>query len=139
MRSRRYLSNNCLRDGDARYAIKKVRTDLDSEDFCRGIRDLALEAKFLSVIDHPHIIKIRAMASSKYLSRDFFVILDRLYNTLEKQIEIWGDVKRVYNGPIAKLLDFRGKKKKKLLMKKLNVAYDIASAVDYLHANRYVS
>jgi len=132
------MSKYYLRDGDARYAIKKLRTDINREDTLKGIFDLSLEAKFLSVIDHPHIIKIRAMGSAKYLSKEFFVILDRLYNTLEKQIEIWAQKKRALNGSILRLLDLKGKKKKNLLMTRLNVAYDIASAVGHLHENSII-
>ena len=135
--SRNHMSKYYLRDGDARYAIKRLRTDINRKNRLKGIFDLSLEAKFLSVIDHPHIIKIRAMGSAEYLSKDFFVILDRLYNTLEKQIEIWAQKKRVLS--VLRLLDLKGKKKKNLLMTRLNVAYDIASAVGHLHENRYLN
>jgi len=132
--SRTHMANNYLRDGDARYAIKKMRNDLDKEDTLKGIYDLAVEAKFLAVIDHPHIIKIRAIATTEYLHKDFFVILDRLYNTLEKEIDKWGSKQRK-NSVMGKILDMKGKKKKNLLIDKLNVAYDLASALSYLHGN----
>lgn len=132
--SRMHMANNYLRDGDARYAIKKMRDDLDKEDTLKGIYDLAVEAKFLAVIDHPHIIKIRAIATTEYLHKDFFVILDRLYNTLEKEIDKWGSKQRK-NSVMGKILDYKGKKKKNLLIDKLNVAYDLASALSYLHDN----
>jgi len=136
--SRTHMASNYIREGDARYAIKILRKDLDRQDTLKGIFDLALEAKFLAVIDHPHIIKIRAVALSEYLSKDFFVILDRLYNTLEKQIEIWSERKKKMNGNVSRLLDFKGKKKKTLLVEKLNVAYDIVSAVSHLHENSII-
>lgn len=132
--SRIHMANNYLRDGDARYAIKKMRDDLDKEDTLKGIYDLAVEAKFLAVIDHPHIIRIRAIATTEYLHKDFFVILDRLYNTLEKEIDKWGSKQRK-NSVMGKILDMKGKKKKNLLIDKLNVAYDLASALSYLHDN----
>lgn len=135
--SRLHMANNYLRDGDARYAIKKLRKDIDQEDTIKGIYDLALEAKFLAVIDHPHIIKIRAIATTDYLNRDFFVILDRLYNTLEKEIEIWGQQKRKTSG-VCKIFDLKGKKKKNLMIEKCNVSYDIAAAVGHLHKNAII-
>ena len=135
--SRLHMANNYLRDGDARYAIKKLRKDIDQEDTIKGIYDLALEAKFLAVIDHPHIIKIRAIATTDYLNRDFFVILDRLYNTLEKEIEIWGQQKRKTSG-VGKIFDLKGKKKKNLMIEKCNVSYDIAAAVGHLHKNAII-
>jgi len=136
--ARSHMANNYLRDGDARYAIKKLRDDLSDADKSKGILDLALEAKFLSVIDHPHIIKIRGFASAEHLSTDFFVILDRLYNTLAKQFVIWGEKKKKMSTTKAKLLDRKGKKKKDLLVEQLNCAYDIAGALDHLHKHNII-
>merc|ERR1719469_1623108 len=135
--SRSHMANNFLRDGDARYAIKKLRKDLSEKDILKGICDLALEAKFLAVIDHPHIIKIRGVGSAECLSKDYFVLLDRLYNTLEKQIELWAKKKRKHSG-VGKFFDLKGLKKKDLFIEKMNVSYDIAAAIGHLHKNSII-
>ena len=48
------------------YAIKRLSDDLvtsrDVDTFVNGIVDLALEAKWLAAIQHPHIISIKGMA-----------------------------------------------------------------------------
>lgn len=130
--ARGHMSREYRRDGDARYAIKKLHTDLDKDGTIKGIMDLALEAKFLSALDHPHIIKIRGVAVVEPLSKGYFVILDRLYNTLEAQCLKWGMKKRTTSG-VGKVFDMKGKKKQDLLIERIGVAYDIASAVNHLH------
>jgi serine/threonine protein kinase len=61
---------------------------------------------------------------------DSFIILDRLYQILTDKITYWKE--REDNG-FVKLFDFRGKKQKAFLAERLTVAFDIASALDYLH------
>lgn len=129
------MSNNDRRDGYARYAIKKIHNDLDEESTIEAIVDLALEAKFLTVLDHPHIIKCRGFATVEPLGKNFFVVLDRLHYTLDAQIAKWGIMIRTTSG-IGKVFDMKGKKKKELLIDRLKVAYDIASGVNHLHQLR---
>ena len=43
----------------SRYAIKKVRDDLQSKNRTYAYKDLLNEAAFLSVLDHPNIIQIQ--------------------------------------------------------------------------------
>lgn len=133
--ARSHMGNNYRRDGDARYAVKRLHSDLDQEGSVKGIIDLALEAKFLTVLDHPHIIKCRGYATVDPLSENFFVILDRLYNTLESQVKIWGMKIKTSSG-VGKIFDMKGNKKKELLIERANVAYDIASAINHLHSLR---
>jgi len=130
--SREYMSCNCLRDGDARYALKKL-TKPTTEI---ALLDLALEAKFLAVLCHPHIIKLRAIASVCPLDDNYFVILDRLYNTLDREIYIWRRKKKI-NAMINSLYR-KGRRKEKMMTKRLTVAYDIASAMSMLHSKRVI-
>ena len=58
-------------------------------EFAVAVIDLAAEAKLLSLIQHPHIIKMRGLADVNYCSEDFFILLDRLNITLTEQISIW--------------------------------------------------
>jgi hypothetical protein len=56
------------RNGSARYAIKKLHDDLNDLERARGIVDLALEAKYLSVLWHPNISTYLFVA----IARSFF-------------------------------------------------------------------
>ena len=46
------------------YVMKTLRTDLPEEEYVKGIVDLAIEAEFLTVLSHPNIISMRALANS---------------------------------------------------------------------------
>lgn len=50
-----WMKKRCLRNGTARYAIKRLHGDLSQVEKARGMVDLALEAKYLSVVWHPNI------------------------------------------------------------------------------------
>jgi len=58
--TRAYISGHILRDRDYRYAIKKLSPAVvsDSHRFIQGTVDLAVEASFLAVLNHPNIIKV---------------------------------------------------------------------------------
>lgn len=53
--AREKMVQRCFCDGNARYAVKRLRRDLSPAELARGKIDLAIEAKFLSVLWHPNI------------------------------------------------------------------------------------
>ena len=53
------MAHHCLRDGQARYAVKHVKEALVGGRRVDSAIDLAIEAKFLSVLGHPNIIRLR--------------------------------------------------------------------------------
>lgn len=132
---RSFIKSHCLRNGDARYAIKRLRREAkqDLGTYLRGAVDLAVEARFLAVVHHPHIIRMRAIADSDPYDGSFFIILDRLYCTLDERMEIWRAKQRRHN--VGSMMTF-GKNKSgsnKLILKRLVAAYQIARALSYLH------
>ncbi|KAL3919324.1 MAG: hypothetical protein SGILL_003810 [Bacillariaceae sp.] len=136
--NRRYMQEHCVRIGrggnkDCRYALKSMKKGALSDPglFVNTLVDLAIEAKFLSSVRHPNIIKMRG------ISKDFiaagassFIILDRLYQTLTDRIAYWKDRKE--NG-FVNFFDFRGKKQKAFLAERITVGFDVANALEYLH------
>jgi hypothetical protein len=55
-RARQWMEKQCLRRGEqARYALKRLHADLSPIEQARGMIDLAVEAKYLSVVWHPNI------------------------------------------------------------------------------------
>ena len=135
--AREQISNRCLRDGDARYAVKFLHPELSKLENARAIIDLALEAKYLSAVSHPNIIKMRGWAASDPLKDGFFLVLDRLYDTLEQRMLKWRTIKKQAKGSFFGI----GSNKdglKELMMDRLVVAYDLAAAFRYLHENKYV-
>lgn len=80
---------------------------------------------------------MRGMAAGPLVDPDFFIILDRLFLTLDQKINEWFQLNKKYQG---KFLGF-GKKKRAihdLMVDRMTVAYDLAAAFFYLHENRYV-
>ncbi len=131
---RNFIHSNFLREGKHRYALKKLTPGLlkkqDPQHFVCGVIDLAMEVKFLSVLRHPHIIKMRAIANVNSCSENFFVVLDRLNLTLGEQIKIWK--KEVPNG----FLPSARQKREDLWHDRLVVGHDICSAFSYLHEKK---
>lgn len=54
-KARKYMENKAQRRGEARYALKRLHSDLSAVELARGMIDLAVEAKYLSVVWHPNI------------------------------------------------------------------------------------
>jgi len=87
----------------ARYALKHIKTDYHSENgsdlYIQAASDLALEAEFLANLNHPHIIKLRGLAMSGVTGfangpHGYFLIIDRLSETLDMRIKRWHGRKR---------------------------------------------
>lgn len=108
--------------------------------------DLALEGTMLSSIDHPNIINIYAVAdtcvsrafSSSSAGYGYFLILERLYSTLDKMIKKWRkkDLQyRTFYYTSFNAFNFANAKRRDLLISRLKVAEGLASGMDYLHAH----
>ena len=134
---REFICNNFIRDGKHRYALKKLTPglfeDTDPQHFVCGVIDLAMEVKFLSILRHRNIIKMRAMSNVGTCTRDFFIILDRLDLTLGEQVKLWK--KELPSGFGSKARQ----RKEEFFCERLIVGYDICSALSYLHKHQYVS
>jgi hypothetical protein len=142
---RKYMSENFMRRDDddprehPRYALKQVRmTNLKQVE--QGIIDLSLEAKFLSCMNHPNIIKIRGVAGDP-LSPNFGVILDRLYMTLKEQMDVWTAEKKAANGTglcaclfgtLFGTVDTQAIAS--LVLSATTVAYDLSCALRHIHS-----
>jgi len=135
---RKFLGTHYLRrDKTSRYCIKTLRDEItdDPHTFVNGIVDLAIEARFLAVIRHPNIVKMRAVASSSPFSRDFFLVLDRLFDILSRRLIWWA--KRKFTG-FKKLMDRKGKKKIAFWLERVTVGYDLACALTHLHKRNII-
>ena len=145
IQDRSFIAKNHQRDGHARYAIKmlskstlagkKTNVASDHKRFIAGVVDLAMEVKYLSIIQHPHIIKMRGIAQTHPCSGSFFIILDRLYDTLSERMKGWKKQQKRMSG-LGSILDLKGSKKEQALGQRLVVAYNICSALHFLHQNK---
>ncbi|CAB9498046.1 expressed unknown protein [Seminavis robusta] len=65
--AKRQIASRVMRSGKARYAIKKLNPALSELDRTRGMIDMALEIKYLSVLWHPNIVKMRGVCTGDML------------------------------------------------------------------------
>jgi hypothetical protein len=137
LQDRLFMERNCIRgrNKDRRYAVKRLQTStISNTSTCiTGIADLALEAKFLSVLCHPNLIKMRAVAKCCQFDKEFFIVLDRLHDTLPKRITQW---KLEKPKGISKVFDRRGRKAEELWNTRISFARDLASALTYMHQSK---
>lgn len=136
--ARTFMAEHCLRDGDARYAIKRLKPDLSDKDKLYGVKDLAIEAKFLAVVSHPNIIKMRGTASTDSLRYDFFIILDRLYETLDERIDVWAEQEKQFVGCCAGMWGANKEELTSLRLERITALYDLSKAMAYLHENNII-
>lgn len=142
VQDRSFMQAYCIRGKgrDCRYALKKLQASCKekAQSYINGVVDLAIEARFLSVIRHPNIIKMRAMAITSPYSVDepFFVVLDRLYDILGTRLQKWK--KQKPGGVLTMLCDRKGTREMSFLVERLNVGYDLSCALAYLHDMKYV-
>ena len=133
VQDRTFMAQHCIRQGkDCRYAIKRVQESSRNEPqhFVNAVVDLAVESRFLKVVRHPNIIKMRAMEEGEPFHSDFFLVLDRLYDIMPQRLKKW---KQTSGGKFGKMFDPKGKKATAFWVERLTVAYDIACGLSYLH------
>jgi len=150
---RSFMVRHCHREsGDARYVIKSIRQEVVAEGnylLQQAIIDLNLETRFLAHLTahpHPKVIKLRAVASGDRFSPSYFILLDRLYDTLETRLVRWSHKARSLDNSVTWLRSFLGehagkrspksdllKKRFELLDDQLKAVSGLSSAIAYLH------
>jgi serine/threonine protein kinase len=136
-----------MRQGEARYAVKYLRTqEVTLEERARGRVDLAIEIKYLHALNHPNIVKMRGyfQTDGDDFHPDNFFLMDRLYGTLEDRIRDWTAYLKEHSPKGVLRLLSKSKRKahdglvQDLLQERIVVAYDIASAFRYMHSHKLV-
>jgi serine/threonine protein kinase len=137
---RRALAERCIRNGDARYAIKTLgdHTRSDAINYMKGVMDLAIEAKFLAVVRHSNIIRMRAVADCSPYDDGYFLVLDRLYGTLDDRLSQWEKEEAKAKGLVSKMSGKSKKKIKESITKRMVAAYDISRAMMHFHKNNII-
>ena len=137
VQDRTFMARHCIRQQkDCRYAIKRVqeKSKTDPHHYVNAVVDLATEARFLAVIRHSNIIKMRAMEDASPYTTGFFVVLDKLYDIMPVRLKKW---KKQEGGGLKKLMKSK-QKKINFWVERMSVAYDLSCALSYLHGMRYV-
>ena len=135
VQDRKFMASHFLRQGkDCRYAIKTVKESSrkSAELYVNAVVDLAIEARFLAVIRHPNIIKMRGMATISPCDDKFFIILDKLFDTLAVRLKIWKKRLRKVKGVLSKIVG-SGEKYTDFWGERLAVAYDLSCGLSNMH------
>ena len=137
--------------GTYRYAIKYLKEEIRSspQKYAVGTADLVVEGMFLASLAHPNIIKVRGLPEGgvKSLttinrSHGYFLILDRLFNTLSDEIyKVWKGghlvtLKRKVFGILKSKKEVEERNKN--LAVRLKVAFDISAALKFLHGKNII-
>jgi serine/threonine protein kinase len=130
---------------DKRYVLKNLNPKLafNPKKLVVGAKDLVMEAHFLSSLDHKHIIQLRGWSAAGIAgfsetgrADGFFLIFDRLQETLSKRITTWRE--RSKESKKGSLMKSRASVRMQLFSERLQVAVDIAGAVEFLHSKRII-
>ena len=134
--------------GEYRYAVKFLKNKWvnDQKGFENAALDLASEAELMSRMDHPNVLRLRAIAtkgldSFAEMSRldGFFIVVDRLRQTLTDKVERWErQTKFAKNRMVKTIIGGFSKRTRRVSLEKLKVSFDIASGLEYLHKNRII-
>lgn len=134
-------------EGDCRYAVKSLRNEVlgDPGTLEMALLDLQNETRILANVEHPNIVKMRAFSTdndeegdqaknsnTKDGPRGYFIVLDRLYDTLEQRIGVWSSRLQKARRPTKWIT--RSKVEREIWEQRLVVAFDLASALNYLHS-----
>jgi serine/threonine protein kinase len=130
---RDYLIHHVRRCGQFRYAIKRLRMDLDQDQdkLMAAMIDMAREAKLMSALLHPNVVRMRAiMGVPGTQSDNVGIIVDRLNETLREKIGQCTKSERDASGNLLQ------KMRRQRSAQRLWAVYDIARAMRYLHSQK---
>ena len=146
LESRQFISKHCLREQTktkkGRYAVKVLSPEIvaSPKAFPTASRDMAVETRILSSIEHPNIVKLRACSGEELFHEQYFIVMDRLYDTLERRLLKWRHRRTRLVGCAGWIInhDKDGTQKVDLWQEQIAAAYDLSSALAYLHKRRIV-
>ena len=126
---------------ESSFVLKTLRSDLPDEEHAKGVLDLAIEADFLKVLSHPHIITMRGMADTDPHLPGFFVVLDRLLMTLDRRFNYWRKIVGENAGywvPCYGYCCAKAPVLHQIWKERLVVALNMAQAIQYLHQQQII-
>ena len=115
-----------------------------SQDYANGAADLLLETQYLSALSsypHANIIRLHGVAAAgpegfaTGAEGAYFLILDRLADTLDGRIEVWKELERRKMANLSPEFELH---LKAMFVKQLQVGVDLASALAHLHKLRII-
>ena len=128
-----------------KYILKNLNPKLafNPKKLVVGAKDLVMEAHFLSSLKHKNIIELRGWSAAGVAgfsetgrADGFFLIFDKLQETLSRRISAWREKSK--ESKKGSLMKSRASMRMQLFAERLQAAIDIATAVEYLHSKRII-
>jgi len=128
-------------EGKSQYAIKYIRSEVrnDPDLYAEAVKDLALEAEFLSNFSHPTIVKIHGVSDLGFAAFDsekdsgYFVVLEELSETMIDRISEWKENAKQNSKLKEKILGRSSKNLKQSFVERLRIALNLTAPLKYLH------
>jgi serine/threonine protein kinase len=133
------------KNAEKKYILKNLnpKLALNPKKLVVGAKDLVMEAHFLSSLEHPNIIQLRGWSAAGIAgfaeagrADGFFLIFDRLQETLSRRISHWRE--RAKESKKGSIMKSKTSSRMQLFTERLNVAIEIADAVAFLHSKRII-
>jgi hypothetical protein len=80
-------------------------------------------------------VKMRGMSTGDFMSPNFFIVMDRLYETLGEKMQLWRSLKASHKGGLFRI-GANTLELEQLMVERLIVAYDLAAAFWYMHGSQ---
>lgn len=146
---RKIMKENAVDErGNLKYVVKHLKAKLmdNTKKFCMAAGDLVLEAQYLSTLNHENILKLRGWTATGIESYsngkhdDYFLILDRLEDTLDKRMRSWKTREQAVDAFIdsPKSFDLEKSILNNDILDRVNVVSQVAEALRYLHSKNIV-
>lgn len=125
-------------DRSKKYVVKRFCIENpDKITFLKGTVDLAMEARFLAALNHINIIKMYGVSTDGPFADGFFIVLERMDETLTKRIKKWMDIDRQCKG-ITGVFTGSRRKLQELKLERMLSAFEIAKGTSHLHEKRII-
>lgn len=136
------------RNTEGRFAVKHIRPEYmeSHQEFEVAATSLANEADMMAALNHKNIARLRGSSihgtEAYYMTTGrhdaYFLIVDRCYDSLDQRLCKWRSRNdRMHLRKLGGLLN-GDKREKDFLSERLQVAYDIADGLEYMHAHGIV-
>ena len=116
----------------SKYVVKRLRGGLSSSTRTDGALALASEAKLLQELHHPHIISMHSLGNNMG-EKDFLIVIERLDIDLARQIQLWKGEEAKLSLSKSRSKAAKRKMLKSSLYERIDIAYQVVSALFYLH------
>jgi serine/threonine protein kinase len=125
-------------DKGKKFVVKRLDNEcMDKIMFLKGAVDLAMEARFLAALNHINIIKLYGVSSDGPFADNFFLVLERMEETLTKRIKKWMDIERQCHG-ITGVFTGSKRKMRELSSEQMLSAFEIAKGTNHLHDKKII-